>query len=169
MSIEPKAEVSATAEPESPAKRIEERMLTCASPPRTWPIKDFENSTSCIVMLPRFINSPARMKNGTAIKGKLRRPLNSRCCIIPKNASGRPSIHKLTPGPSSSAKTTGMPSSSRPMKIQNGRSAIQSTSSAVSSGGAKIGWLGSISARIARSTISIPTSSMPATPMGMMT
>jgi len=123
-----------------------------------------------MVMLPRFINSPARMKNGTAISGKLRKPLNSRCCIIPKKASGRPSIHKERPGPKRSAKTTGMPIKSRPMKIQNGRSAIYSYSRGPGSSGfnpSKIGWLGSKKARIERSTISMPTSSIPATPIGM--
>ena len=45
-------------------------MLTWASPPRKWPIMDSENLTIERVIPPEFINSPARMKNGTAISGK---------------------------------------------------------------------------------------------------
>ena len=75
ISMEPSAEVSATAEPESPAKRIEDRMFTWASPPRRWPMSAWENSTSRMVMPPRFIISPASMKNGIAISGKLSIPL----------------------------------------------------------------------------------------------
>jgi hypothetical protein len=69
------AEASATAEPEMPANSIEERMFTCARPPRTWPISDWLKLTIERVMPPEFMSSPARMKNGTASSGKLSTPL----------------------------------------------------------------------------------------------
>jgi hypothetical protein len=53
--------------------------LTWASPPRTWPITDWEKRTRLRVIPPWFIISPARMKNGIAIKGKLSMPLYMRC------------------------------------------------------------------------------------------
>ena len=74
-SIEPNAEVSATAEPESPANNIEDKMFTCARPPRRCPIIACANSTKRAVMPPLFINSPASIKNGIAISGKLSIPL----------------------------------------------------------------------------------------------
>ena len=50
-------------------------MFTCASPPLRCPISAWLNSTSRVVMPPRFINSPASTKNGSAIRGKLSIPL----------------------------------------------------------------------------------------------
>ena len=73
--MDPSADVSATADPDRPANSIEDRMLTCARPPRTCPISAWLNSTMRIVMPPRFINSPASMKNGMAISGKESIPL----------------------------------------------------------------------------------------------
>ena len=69
------AEASATADPEMPANSIEERMFTWASPPRKWPMSDWLKFTIERVMPPEFMSSPARMKNGTASKGKLSTPL----------------------------------------------------------------------------------------------
>ncbi len=63
------AEVSATADPESPAKRMLERMFTWASPARKCPIMVSEKSTKDFVIPPRFINSPASMKKGIASNG----------------------------------------------------------------------------------------------------
>ena len=73
--VDPSADVSATADPERPANSIDDRMLTCARPPRMWPMKAWENSTRRRVMPPRFMTSPASIKNGSAISGKLSMPL----------------------------------------------------------------------------------------------
>ena len=73
--MEPSAEVSATAEPERPANMMEDRMLTCARPPRRCPMSACENSTILMVMPPLFMSSPASMKNGMAMSGKLSMPL----------------------------------------------------------------------------------------------
>ena len=43
--IEPMAATSAMATPVSPAKSVLATMVTCASPPRMWPTRTFENST----------------------------------------------------------------------------------------------------------------------------
>ena len=75
MSIEPSAETSATAEPDMPANSIDDRMLTWARPPLRWPIIAWLNSTRRMVMPPRFMSSPASMKNGIAISGKESIPL----------------------------------------------------------------------------------------------
>ncbi len=56
----------ATAEPDKPANMIELRILTCAKPPLKWPTKVRANWTNRSVIPPRFINSPARINNGTA-------------------------------------------------------------------------------------------------------
>jgi len=58
-----------------PANSIDDSTFTCASPPRRCPISAWLNSTSRSVIPPRFINSPASMKNGIAISGKLSIPL----------------------------------------------------------------------------------------------
>ena len=73
--MEPSADVSATAEPERPANSIDDRMFTWARPPRRCPISAWLNSTRRVVMPPLFIISPASMKNGIAIRGKLSMPL----------------------------------------------------------------------------------------------
>ena len=60
--IEPIAEVSATDEPETPAKTMLETTEAWPSPPRQWPTTVSANSTSRFEMPPRAISSPARMK-----------------------------------------------------------------------------------------------------------
>ena len=75
------------------------------------------NRTIAWVMPPEFISSPARMKNGTAISGKLSMPLYSRDSSALKNTCWS-SATRLRPGPTSRANTTGMPAASRKMKIQ---------------------------------------------------
>ena len=67
--------MSATADPERPAKRMDDNTFTWASPPRRCPINAWENCTRRMVIPPLFISSPASMKNGIAISGKLSMPL----------------------------------------------------------------------------------------------
>jgi len=64
--IEPRAETSATAEPDRPAKKMLETMVTWARPPWKWPTRARAKRTRRSVMPPRFMSSPARMKSGTA-------------------------------------------------------------------------------------------------------
>ena len=71
MMIDPSAETSATADPEIPANSMESTTFTCASPPRKWPTMACAKPTIRALMPPRFISSPASMKNGIAIRGKL--------------------------------------------------------------------------------------------------
>ena len=52
-------------------------MFTCASPPLRCPIIAWLNSTIRMVMPPRFINSPASMKNGIAISGNESMPVKT--------------------------------------------------------------------------------------------
>ena len=117
MSIEPSAEVSATADPLRPANSMLERMLTWASPPRTWPMSAWLSRTRFTVICPAFIISPARMKNGIAISGKLSIPLYMRPMSRVKNWV-LSSIMRLIDGATSSANMTGSPHSISSRKTQ---------------------------------------------------
>ena len=64
--ILPVPAASAMAEPDMPAKMIDCRMLTKASPPRKRPTTALQNSSRRAVIDPMFINSAARMNSGTA-------------------------------------------------------------------------------------------------------
>ena len=108
MSMEPSAEVSATADPLRPANSMLERMLTWASPPRTCPISAWLKRTRFMVICPAFIISPARMKNGIAISGKLSIPLYMRPISRVKKWLC-PSSMRLMDGAIRSANITGSP------------------------------------------------------------
>ena len=58
--------MSATAEPETPAKIIEASTLTWASPARKCPTSALAKLKILSVMPTAFIRLPAMMKNGTA-------------------------------------------------------------------------------------------------------
>jgi len=68
--MEPRAETSATAEPEMPPKSIEEKTFTTPNPPRIDPTAAEAKRTSRMAMPPWNINSPAKMKNGIASSEK---------------------------------------------------------------------------------------------------
>ena len=63
----PRAEASATADPETPDRNISATMRVWAKPPRICPTRRLEKRTSRSVTPPRFIRSPARMKRGMAM------------------------------------------------------------------------------------------------------
>ena len=109
--------MSATADPLSPANSMLERMLTCASPPRTWPMSAWLSRTRFTVICPAFIISPARMKNGIAISGKLSMPLYMRPMSRVKKFSC-PSSMRLREGAMRSANMTGRPHTMSSRKIQ---------------------------------------------------
>ncbi len=69
------AAASARAEPDRLDSRQAARMTTKPSPPRIWPTSAMARSTMRRDRPPVFITSPASMKNGTAISGKLSAPL----------------------------------------------------------------------------------------------
>src|SRR5690625_5109381 len=75
MSTRPRAEVSATAEPEMPAKKVAESTLLRASPPRKRPRIALAKSSRRCVMPPSPIRLPARRKQGIASRLKESRPL----------------------------------------------------------------------------------------------
>src|SRR5947207_8564212 len=75
MRIEPRAETSATAEPEISAKNIEAPIDTIARPPRMKPRIDEAKAMSRREMPEAFMIAPARMKSGIAMSGKLSAPL----------------------------------------------------------------------------------------------
>ncbi len=58
-----------------PPNSIEEPTLTCASPPRIQPTAAEATAISRRAMPPCIINSPAKMKNGTASSEKMLMPL----------------------------------------------------------------------------------------------
>ena len=63
------AEVSATAEPDSPAKITEAQILTMARPARNWPTKTLVKAMIRLVIPDAFISSPARINRGMANSG----------------------------------------------------------------------------------------------------
>ena len=109
--------MSATADPLSPANNMLERMLTWASPPRTWPMRAWLSRTRFTVICPAFIISPARMKNGIAISGKLSIPLYIRPMRRVKKFAC-PSMRRLREGAMRSANMTGRPHTMSSRKIQ---------------------------------------------------
>ncbi len=68
------AEVSATAEPDTPAKNMEATILALARLPGTHPTRTRHNSRMSSIIPTRDISSPARINIGTAIKVKLFTP-----------------------------------------------------------------------------------------------
>src|SRR6056297_321053 len=69
--VDPMAVVSATAEPEMPAKIVEAITATWPRPPRIHPTRYDEKFTRRRDIPPRSISAPAAMKNGIASIGKL--------------------------------------------------------------------------------------------------
>ena len=161
MSIEPSAEVSATADPLSPANSMLERMLTWASPPRRWPMRAWLSRTRFTVICPAFIISPARMKNGIAISGKLSIPLYIRPMRRVKKFAC-PSITRLREGAMRSANMTGRPHTMSSRKIQKKASdtcdSYGVSAASIPAGRSRAGTeAGSTMPLIARSTCSTPT------------
>ena len=79
ISIAPRPPASATAAPDMPAKITDAPTFTWPSPPRIHPTRASAKLKIRSVMPAVFIRLPARMKNGTASKGKLSTPLIMRC------------------------------------------------------------------------------------------
>src|SRR5205823_10744737 len=71
MRIEPRADTSATAEPEISAKNIDAPMVTIASPPRMNPRIALAKAIRRCEIPEAFMIAPARMKSGIAMSGKL--------------------------------------------------------------------------------------------------
>ena len=68
--MEPRAEQSATDEPEMPPMIMLETTVTLASPPRRWPTSARARLMMRWARPPAPIRFPASMKNGMATKGK---------------------------------------------------------------------------------------------------
>ena len=62
------ADALAIAEPDTAPNRVEAPTATCPSPPRERPNIASATSTSLCAMPDRYMRSPAKMKNGIAIK-----------------------------------------------------------------------------------------------------
>src|SRR6056297_326788 len=115
ISMEPSPPASATAAPDMPAKITEAPTLTCPRPPRIQPTSASAKLKIRSVMPALFIRLPARMKNGTASKGKLSTPLMTLCATI---RGGTSPIRMKSAEPPASAMATGTPQSSRtPIRI----------------------------------------------------
>ncbi len=76
---EPTAAASAMAAPETPAIIMFTITTTYDSPPRMLPTAASAKATSRRVIPPAFISSPAKMKNGTAIRMNESAPLTVIC------------------------------------------------------------------------------------------
>ena len=68
ISILPRPEASADAEPDIPANIKEAKTFTCASPPRKRPTMPSVKSNIFSVILPLFITLAVNKNRGTAIK-----------------------------------------------------------------------------------------------------
>jgi hypothetical protein len=118
MRTEPMAEVSATAEPETPLKIMEAAIFTWLSPPWIWPIMAVEKPTSRRVIPPAFIRSPARMKNGTHKKAKLfRNSIISAAIVVNEEVDQK--IVQYTTEASPILMNTGRPSRAKAKKLHN--------------------------------------------------
>ena len=60
-----------------PEKNIENTVVTCAKPPRTWPTRAWLSSAMRMTTLADVINSPTSRKNGMAIRASESMPLNN--------------------------------------------------------------------------------------------
>ena len=85
INIDPKAAMSPSAIPVIPAKSMDARIFTCASPPRNRPTIRLAKSTMRSAILPRVIISPARMKKGIHIRTKESIPEKSFWGAISRN------------------------------------------------------------------------------------
>ncbi len=74
ISAPPMAEVSATADPDTPAKNMDATILALARLPGTHPTKTRHKSKISSIIPTLDISSPARINIGTAIKVKLFTP-----------------------------------------------------------------------------------------------
>lgn len=74
--MEPMAATVAGAEPEMAPKNAQHTTVTMAKPPVKWPTRESPRSTSRFDRPPPSISAPARIKNGTAISGKLSQDVN---------------------------------------------------------------------------------------------
>ena len=83
--MEPRAEVSATEEPEMPPKIIEATMFTSPRPPRMGFNIAMQKLMMRLVMTPTFISSPASMNSGMAIISSLYTPFHTRWGIMDRN------------------------------------------------------------------------------------
>ena len=104
---EPMAEASATADPVMPAKTMHEKIVAWASPPRIRPTIRSAKRRSPLVISPRSIRSPPRMKRGMARRGKASVPMNIFWGIT---TSGIPCMTRTPPrAVTPMASATGMP------------------------------------------------------------
>jgi len=87
--VVPKVEAADVAEPVILAKIMLAKMFICAIPPRNLPTSRSAKSTRTRVIPAIFINSPARTKNGIAIREKTSRPLKYFRMASCKGASRR--------------------------------------------------------------------------------
>ena len=90
MVSDPIAAVSAAPEPDTPAKIMLARTAASESPPRMRPTSATANFTRRTEMPPRSINSPARMKYGTAIRGNESTMMNIRCGVTTQGIGATP-------------------------------------------------------------------------------
>jgi hypothetical protein len=77
--MEPMAAVSAAVDPEIPEKKISDTMETIPNPFLKWPTKAWARLTSLIEIPPVSIKAPARIKKGTAKRGKESQPVKIFC------------------------------------------------------------------------------------------
>ena len=80
--MEARAEVSAFAEPETPAITTPVTMVAWPRPPLKWPTRLFAQLTRMSVMPDFSIRVPASMKKGTAMREKESIPVKSFCGMI---------------------------------------------------------------------------------------
>ena len=113
----------AAPEPEIAAKNMPASTETTDRPPLIMPSRDSQNSTSTLEILPPASRSPAKMKNGTAIRLKESQLANMRCTTIIILAVPKPA-NIVVAAAEQMANATGTPSSRRAINTPNRISAI---------------------------------------------
>ena len=87
---------SADDDPDMPEKNMLNTVVTCASPPRTWPTRACDRSAILTMTLAEVISSPTSRKNGIAIRLSLSMPLKS-CPIMDCRLIGVSAVPTSTP------------------------------------------------------------------------
>ena len=110
------AEASATAEPDTPPKSVDDSTPTCAGPPWKRPISADSTPTSASPSLPPIISVPVSMKNGMAISGKLC-TCETICCTS-RSSGTRSEVAAAAIAATSSAWAMGMAATAAIMKTK---------------------------------------------------
>src|SRR5579863_3736304 len=114
MTTPPMADVSAVGEPDTPPNSVHATTLAMPSPPRKWPTVACAKRRMRSAIPPCSINSPEKMKNGTARNENAFIPEIIDCMAV---AAGKPSYRYVRTHESPNANETGTPNTRKTRKL----------------------------------------------------